>query len=371
MDPIADTTVPELARAETLDGNGPTSRDARQKRFRWPRKTVFWIAWIDLLLILGFGVLSRNNAYLTLDNFQNVSLDASQIVLLAMGETLLLGAGLFDISLGANLILSSVIGGKVVVALTGTVAQESVGRYPHLAIGVIGSVLACIGVGALVGLINGLVVTRLKVNSLIATLAMLGIATGAADLISQGSDVTNVPTSLQTGFGTVNFLGVIPDPALLTTVIGVVLWWLVTKTRFGLHTVTIGSSRMAAVRAGLRVERHECVLFVLVGAIAGLAGFLDLARFATTNIAGHQIDALAAISGSVIGGTSLFGGVASIGGAMIGALLSVILQTGLVVVNLQSFWQLIVVGIVLILAVHVDARRRDGVRVFRRLQAHK
>jgi ribose transport system permease protein len=347
-------------------GETPVRPERRGRALRLPRKTVFWIAVIDVVLVLGFGLLSKNHAYLTVANFQNVALDAAQIVLLAMGETLLLGAGLFDISLGANLILSSVLGGKVMVAVSGTVAQESAGHYPHLALGIAAGVATCIAVGALVGAVNGLVVTRLKVNSLIATLAMLGIATGTADLVSHGTDVTNVPTSLQSGFGTVNFLGAIPDPALLTCAVGLVLWWLVARTRVGLHTVAIGSSRVAAVRAGLRVERHECALFILVGAIAGLAGFVDLARFATTNIAGHQIDALSAISGSVIGGTSLFGGVASIGGAVIGALLAVILQTGLVVVNLQSFWQLIVVGIVLILAVHVDARRREGVRLFRR-----
>jgi ribose transport system permease protein len=327
---------------------------------------VFWIAFIDVVLVLGFGVLSTNHAYLTLGNFQNVTLDAAQIVLLAMGSALLLGAGLFDISLGANLILSSVVGGKAIVALSGSVAQESAGVYPHLAVGIIGGVVACVAVGTLVGLINGLVVTRLKVNSLIATLAMLGIATGAAQVVSNGTDVTNVPTTLQTGFGTANVFGVLPDAALLTCVIGLLLWWVLEKTRFGLRSLTIGSSRVAATRVGLRVERHECVLFVLVGAIAGLAGFLDLSRFATTNIAGHTIDALSAISGAVIGGTSLFGGVASVGGAAIGALLAVILQTGLVEINVQPYWQQVAVGMILILAVHIDARRREGVRVFRR-----
>jgi ribose transport system permease protein len=365
MDPIAEPKT-QVASAPPESETAVGVAAPRRRSVRLPRKTAFWIACINLALVLVFGALSTNHAYLTLGNFQNVSLDAAQVVLLAMGETLLLGAGLFDISLGANLILSSVVGGKVVAAVSGTVAQESLGHYPHLAIGIVACVLACLSIGALVGLANGLVVTRLKVNSLIATLAMLGIATGTAYVVSHGTDVTNVPTSLQTGFGTVNFLGVIPDPALLTLVIGVLLWWLLTKTRFGLHTVTIGSSREAAVRAGLRVERHECALFVLVGMIAGLAGFLDLARFATTNISGHTIDALAAISGAVIGGTSLFGGVASIGGAVIGALLAVILQTGLVEVNLEPFWQQVAVGIVLILAVHLDARRREGVRIFRR-----
>jgi ribose transport system permease protein len=356
MEQLADRTA---AIDEASPSGAATARlPARRRVTGLARRTVFWIALIDLALIVAFGLLSKNHVYLTLGNFQNVSLNASQIVLLATGEAFLLGAGMFDISLGATLVLASVVGGRVLVALGGTSVQTSSGLYPHLAVGLIAAVLACLAAGALVGLVNGLVVTRLKVNSLIATLAMLGIATGTADLLAGGSDVTNVPPSLQSDFGSANFLGVVPDPVLLTAAIVAVLWWVLAKSRFGLRTLAIGSARVAATRAGIKVERHECTLFVMVGTLAGLAGFLDLARFATTNISGHTTDALAAIAGAVIGGTSLFGGIASIGGAVIGALLAVLLQTGLVIMNLQAFWQEIVVGIVLILAVHFDTRRR-------------
>jgi ribose transport system permease protein len=347
--------------AERTREDGPTS--SPRVHLRWARKTVLWIACIDVALVLVFGVLSKNHVYLSLANFRNVTLNSSQIVLLAMGVTMLLGAGLFDISLGANVVLSSVVGGKVIVALTGNLTN---GPYPHMTLGIVCGVLTCVAMGMLVGLVNGLLVTRLKVNSLIATLAMLGIATGIAQVITNATDVSNVPTPLETGFGVANFLGIIPYLAVVTCAVGVLLWWLLTKTRFGLHTLTIGSSREAAVRAGLRVERHECALFVLVGAIAGLAGFFDLARLTGTNISGHTIDALSAISGAVIGGTSLFGGVASIGGAVIGALLAEILQIGLTEINFSQYWQPVAVGIVLILAVHLDARRREGVRIFRR-----
>jgi ribose transport system permease protein len=336
------------------------TRRIQRARKHWPKRTAFWIALVNIALVLTFGVLSKKHAYLTLGNFQNVGLDGAQIALLAAGEALLLGAGMFDISLGATLILSSVIGGKLIVAVGGTSAQVAAGVYPHLGVAVAVGVVACLLVGALVGLVNGWVVTRLKVNSLIATLAMLGIATGIADLVSGGSDVANLPPDLQSGFGTANFLGLVPYPALASGVLIAVLWWMLAKTRFGLRTLAIGSSRGAALRAGLAVERHERSLFILVGTLAGLAGFLDLTRFATTNISGHTTDALAAISGAVIGGTSLFGGVASIGGAVIGALLAVILQTGLVILNLQAFYQLIIVGVILILAVHFDTRRRQA-----------
>jgi ribose transport system permease protein len=323
-----------------------------------PKRTAFWIGVIDVLLVLFFTVLSKNHVFLSLNNFQNVTLDAAEITLLSAGEALLLGAGLIDISLPATLILASVAGGRVLVALSGTSAQVQAGVYPHLALGIIACVVVCVAVGALVGLVNGLVVTRLKVNSLIATLAVWSAALGLAQVVSGATDVAYIPTALQSHFGDANLFGVIPYPVFLVGVLVFGMWWALTKTKFGIRTLAIGSSREAAVRAGLRVERQELALLVLVGALAGVAGFLDLSHFADTNISGHTADALEAISGAVIGGTSLFGGVASIGGAVLGALLAQILNSGLVVLNVQPYYQLIVIGVVLVAAVYFDSRRR-------------
>jgi ribose transport system permease protein len=113
------------------------------------------------------------------------------------------------------------------------------------------------------------------------------------------------------------------------------------------------------------VNAHLVVSFVIVGALAGFAGFVDLSRFATTNLAGHQTDALAAITACVIGGTSLFGGRVSIGGVLTGTLLAVILQDGLVVIGLSSYYQLIAIGVVLIAAVFLDGRRSSDSSLLR------
>jgi ribose transport system permease protein len=347
------TTEPAGERA----GNSPVV-DVRSGIRRWPKRTAFWIGVVDIGLIVVFWALSRNHVFVSLTNFKNVGLDAAEIVLLSAGEAMLLGAGLIDISLPATLILSSVAGGKAMVAVSGTSAQISAGVYPHLGLGIAVGAVVCLAVGALVGLANGLVVTRLRVNSLIATLAIWSIALGLAQVVSGDTDVAYVPTALQTYFGDTSFLGIVPYPALLVAVVVFGLWWTLTKTRFGMRTLAIGSSRQAALRAGLKVERHELGLLVLVGTLAGIAGFIDLSHFASTDISGHTTDALAAISGAVIGGTSLFGGVASIGGAVLGALLAQILNAGLVTMNVQPYYQLIVVGVVLILAVYFDMRRR-------------
>jgi ribose transport system permease protein len=195
------------------------------------------------------------------------------------------------------------------------------------------------------------------VNSLIATLAMLGIATGVADLLTNGTDLSNIPQGLQYDFGIRLVFGV-PLPALIALVIWLVAWTGIATTRYGMRLLAMGSSRDAAVRAGLRVNRQLTSTFVLVGGLAGLAGLFDLTRFATTNLSGHTTDALAALTAAVIGGTSLFGGHISMPGVLAGALLAVILQDGLIIIGVSAFYQLVAIGVVLIVAVTIDQRRR-------------
>jgi len=345
--------------AEPSDGVEATRPHWQRVSLAVVSRTVFWVALVEVALVIVFGFLSTDHVFWTLGSFQDIALDAAEVVPLAAALALLLGAGELDISVGANIILSSVLGGKVMIALsTPTAAQLANGVFPNLGESITLGLLTCLAVGVGIGLVNGLVVTRLKVNSFITTLAMLGIATGIAEIVANDVDLANIPTPLQLQFGVATLGGILPYPALLGLVVVIVLWLVLTFTRFGLHTVALGSSREAARRAGLHVDREVVALFMIVGAVAGLAAFIDLSRFATTNITGHQTDALAAIAAAIIGGTKLFGGSVSIVGAMIGALLAVILQDGLVLIGLQNFYQLIAIGCVLIAAVYIDQKRR-------------
>ena len=303
------------------------------------------IAGLDLLVVLVFAVISPEHVFLGLDTVSNVSVSAAQVVLLGVAISLLLGAGEFDVSLGANLVLSSVVAAKVMTVIAGPNADHAVG----LAIGA--GVAASIATGVVFGILNGLVVTRLGVNSLIATLGTLGIGTGVSFVITGGVDVPGIPSELQTGFGIREVGGFVPLPAVAAALVCVGAGLLVAHTRFGLHTLALGSSREAARRTGLPVERHLLVLFALAGALAGVAAVIDLARFTTTSVGGHQTDALTAIAGAVIGGTALWGGRISIPGTVLGCLLPVVLGVGLVIQGLQPFYQFIVVGLVLIAAV--------------------
>jgi ribose transport system permease protein len=204
------------------------------------------------------------------------------------------------------------------------------------------------------------------VTSFITTLASLGIVTGVAYVLTNGYNISDVPLSLQSDFGVAKLGGVLPYPALISLAFAAAASFVLYRTRFGLHTLALGSSREAAVRAGVRVRARLMALFMLAGGCAGVCGFIDLSRYASTNLSGHQTDALAAIAGAVIGGTNLFGGRISIWGAVFGALLAVILQNGLVVVGLAAFYQLIAVGIVLITAVSLRefASSGDGTAPF-------
>lgn len=328
----------------------------RERLRRQLGRSAFWIILVDIAAIGAFAAV--NLAFVNRTNLTNLALDGTEVVLLAVGEALLLTAGEFDISLGANLIVSSVVGGLLVVNLSGSQSQVQANIYPSLGIGLAVGFIACLLTGAAMGAVNGFVVTKMRVNSLIATLGTFGIATGLADILTNGSDVPYVPSAVQTGFGISAIGGFLPLPAVVVILVVAAVWWVFGRTRFGLHTVALGSSRTACERAGLRVDRQIFWLFTITGAMAGLSGLIDLSRFATTNISGHQTDALAAIAGAVIGGTALYGGQGSVGGAVAGAMLAVILQSGLVIAGLSPFYQYIAIGSVLILAVFLDQRRK-------------
>lgn len=327
------------------------------------RSTAFWIGLFLVFIAIGFGIASTaahgSPVYLKVDNLLAIGLNASQVMLLAVGMTFLIGAGHLDLSVGYALILSSVIAAKVMVAIGGSPEQVAAGEYPNLALAIVAGIATAVLVGALIGLVNGLLVTRLRLSSFIVTLATSGITYGIALVLTSAANVPFIPDAIQEGFGGLKLLGFLPAPLALALVTAVVLWLVLRRTRFGLWTLAIGSSREAANRAGVPVNRHTVKLFVLMGILVGIAAVVDIARNANTNVVGHQTDNLQAIAAVVLGGTSLFGGLASIGGSILGTLVPVMLQNGLVIMQVQPFYQFVIVGLILILAVYFDQRRRE------------
>lgn len=328
------------------------ARSPESTLVRWLRTRAAWVFLLDVALVAVFTALSRNHVFFSAPSFQSLAIAMSEGLLLALATSMLLGAGVFDLSIGANLVFSSVIGAKVIATFQEVPGDPT--SYSDVGLAIALGALTCVVTGALFGLVNGLIIAVAGVNSLIATLATLGIGTGAAYLVSGGSDVAAMPPVMQEQIGLRLIGGFVPLPALVAVAALVVLWVVVRYLRFGLRVQAIGSSRPAAERAGLPVRRYLVTLMVMGGGLAGIAGFIDLSRFASTSLAGHGNDALAAVTAAVIGGTLLEGGSISIVGTLWGAALAVILQSGLVIVGVSSFWQLIAVGVVLLVAVLLD-----------------
>lgn len=326
---------------------------------RWLKTNGAWVLILDIALIGFFSIVTEGHVFWSTANFQSLTLAGTEALLLALGLALMLGAGVFDLSIGANLVLCAVVGAKTVQAVSGATPQAD-GTFPDVGLAMAAALPACLATGLLFGLVNGLVITRLKVTSLIATLGTLGIGTGVGFIITNGGDIGGLPPQLQQWFG-LRLVAGIPVPAVMALALAVLFWAVLRYTVFGVKTLAIGSSRTSAARAGIRVDRHVIYLTVIGGLCAGLAGFVDIARYGSTTVNGHATDSLAALTAVVIGGTALEGGRVNILGALWGTVLAVVLLAGLIITGVAPYYQLLVIGAVLIAAVAVD-RARAGRR---------
>ena len=349
---------------EQLESGGISSiaQDEVKGFKKFMRTSTFWVICFEIFLILFFGFLSEDHVFFKLNNLLTVALNASQMIILAIGVTFLISAGEFDLSVGTNLILSSTISAKVLKAIAGTPEQIASGQYPNLVEGVIVAILVAVLVGIAGGLINGLLVTKLKLPAFIATLSTMFAFWGIALVISNGAQEVGIPRQLQYSFGHKKLLELIPYPLILALIIAAILFLIMKYTKFGLYTRAIGSSQESARRAGIKVDLYRICIYMLVGGLTAVGGFIDLARFATTNPQGHQTDGLMAVMAVVMGGTSMAGGNASIGGTVLASLVPVMLQMGMIVLKISSFYQMIATGIFLIIAVYIDQRRNFGYR---------
>lgn len=343
----------ETRGVEAEGGSGPAV-----KRRLWARLfaiTATWVLLLDVLLVFVFGLMSQENVFWSGANLQALLLAGTQGFLLAIALCMLMGGGVIDLSLGANLVLSSVVGGLVIQAVAGPLDPS--GASANVGMAMILGLLAAVATGMLFGLVNGLIISYLDVNALIATLGTMGIGMGVALVITNGGDITGLPTQLQTEIGLRTFFDVLPLPALVALSLGVLAALMFRFTRLGMRTLAMGSSKSAAERSGIGTRRLVIRLTMMAGALGGLAGFVDLARFGATTVAGHPEDALQAIAAVIIGGTLLEGGRVSLFGAFVGTVLAVVLRSGLVVIGVPPFYQLIVVGAVLVIAIAIDRHR--------------
>jgi ribose transport system permease protein len=303
--------------------------------------------WITVVLIIIIAVFTsaRFETFATIANWRNIFTSASEFMILGVGMTFVLGSGGIDLSIGSVVVFSSVVAAKVMVAMGGGSLSLIVG------------LLAAMLSGLAWGIVNGTLTTKAHVPALIVTLGTLGMALGAAELLTSGVDVIG-PVRLTTSLGLGEAWGIpwLDIIAIFMALLGAIV---LNATAFGRHTLAIGSNIESARRAAIPVDARLIQIYALMGLLAGLCGYLVLARFGTTTLAGDSTDNLQAIAATVLGGTSLFGGIATILGTMIGVFIPVVLQNGFVQIGVQSFWQEVAVGAILILAVFLDQRRRN------------
>lgn len=324
----------------------PVSQDERRKSFSGFLRALILkegfallIAWV--LLIIVFSIMSPH--FLSIRNLLNIGRSVAIMGVVASGVTMGLIGGVFDLSIA---------GVADVTAVVTSMLNMSFGFPPFLAI------LSGLGVGVLCGLINGILVTKLRINPIIGTLATAGIFRGIAFLITGGQSHA-LPSEGFRWLGRSEVLG-LPSAVVVMAVVMIVAHVLLRYSKFGRYTYAIGGNPVASRLAGINVDRQRLYLFVTVSFCASLGGLIMLSKLGTmipNANAGTELDMIAA---SILGGTALAGGGGTIQGTLVGVLILGTLRNGLVMNNVNAYWQQIASGIALVIAVAIDMFRTGG-----------
>lgn len=272
--------------------------------------------------------------FLNVYNLQSVLRDLAFIGMIGIAQSLLLLVGELDLSVGKIACLCGILSGMMMV---------NAGVNPWLAL-LVGLVL-----GVVFGFVNGMIITRLRLNSMVATIGMQGVYGGVNLVITKGKAVTGIPSEVQ--FLGKKSLGPIPIPFIICVIVLIVILFLVKKTKTGRYIYAIGNSKEAAKILGIKVDRIRVMIYSIVGLISALAGLLYVCRLGSAQTAIGEDWPMNSIAASVIGGVSLTGGVGNPAGALIGAAVITIIQNIIVLFGVNSYWQSAVSGIVVVLAI--------------------
>lgn len=299
------------------------------------------------LFILCLVLSLLSDKFLTVDNAWNVMRQISVNICIATGMTLVVLTAGIDLSVGSVLALSGAITAGL---LRNGLEFPSANLYVGFTI--LGAVLAGLLVGALLGIFNGWTITKFKVPPFVATLAVLTIARGLTMLWTKGFPISGLGASFSY-IGTGWFLG-IPLPVWISGMVVLLAVLITKKTRFGRYIFAIGGNENASRLSGIPINRIKIAVYTIAGALAAIGGIIVTSRLDSAQPnAGitYELDAIAAV---VIGGTSLSGGKGSIMGTVLGAIIIGVLNNGLVLLNVSPFWQQVVKGFVILLAVIID-----------------
>jgi len=296
--------------------------------------------WIFLSLVLICIFLSFSSEYfLTVNNLLNVIRQVSIIAIIAIGATFVIITGGIDLSVGS---IVAVIG--VVVAMS---VQAGINVWISFLIGILG--------GVLIGLINGLIITRLKISPVITTLAMMMILRGLTYVLSGARPLYNLPEQFK--FLGAGYLGPLPIPIIIMTVLYICFHILLTRTRLGRYIRAVGGNELASEHTGINVKNVKMIVYIMAAVLASLGGIILASRLGSAQPTAGVYLEFSVISAALLGGTSLSGGEGTMLGTLIGALIIGVISNGLNLLNVDAFYHQIVKGLVILIAVLIDRFR--------------
>lgn len=316
-----------------------------REKLAFALKTIFRIreaAVLVVVIIIGLILTLSSPYFLTIENLKAIAIGLSTDAIMAVGMTILLVSGGFDLSIGS------------VLAFGGAISALFLGKNFNMWI----SIIIALAVAAIIGLINGTIVTKIGVNPLITTLGMMSIARGATLVVAQGYPLAEIPLEF-TVFGQGEIFG-LPVPMLIMLLIVIIGEVMLRRSRFLRQAYYIGSNERAARLSGIHVDKVKMFSYVITATLAVIAGLISTSRLAAAFPQAGIGAELRVISACVIGGASLAGGEGSVLGSLLGVVLLAIVNNGLILKNVSIYWQGIVSGLILILAVTLDilSRRR-------------
>lgn len=322
---------------------GAPRRDTLGKLWRGliPRQDFVVLAFF---LAVGVFLTLRTDNFLTANNLAGLLRSFSWLAIVAFGQSLVIIIGGIDVSVGATMALTSLV----------------TARSMQLGAPVPAAIALGLGVGILMGMANGAMVARVRLPAFIVTLATMGLARGLAYALTRGWTVTNMPEAfLALGQNDVRAgAWVIPVPFLIAIGIAVVISFLLNRTVLGGYIYALSSGERSLLASGINIARLKVVVYTLCSLLAAAGGLLLTARLgvaAPTASIGAEVDVVAA---AVVGGTSLFGGIGSIFGVLLGAAVIQMLYNGLVLLDIPSYWQTVAIGAIILVAVLMDYGRR-------------
>lgn len=310
----------------------------KMNHVKWGSVLGKYAIYIVFLVMFVASVFMSDN-FIKPSNLINILVQVSPILIIACGETMVIIAGMTDLAPGAVLALAGCVGIGVTIQ-TGNVF-----------LGMIISIL----IGIVCGFVSGIAVSVFRIPPFIATLAVMNIARGAAYVYTGGKTIYNIGDFAFFGQG--DILG-IKAPIVFMIVITIASYIILKHTKFGRYLYAVGGNEYAAVASGINTKRIKLIAYLILGGFSGFAGVILCSRInsglPSTGL-NYEFDA---IIGAIIGGTSFTGGVGSIGGTVIGCLIIALLNNMMNLMNVQSYWQSIVKGIVIMLAVGIDMAKK-------------